>query len=188
MAQPERIKVVCLGDSITWGFPYGPEYSWVSMLTEVLEAEFINEGINGNTTDNMLRRFYRSVTKHEPTHLVILGGANDVMWQESIDRIVHNLQSMVKKAQEDGIKVIMATPTAIDHREVDRRLNRLRAWIKGFAGENDIPVIDFAAAYFDAEGNIRSELLMPDGAHPNKEGYKAMFKMIDQNIFRAEQV
>ena len=186
MAQPERIKVVCLGDSITWGFPYGPEYSWVTMLNEAMdmEAEFINEGINGNTTDNMLRRFYRSVIKHEPTHLVILGGANDVLWQESIDRIVHNLQTIAEKAREAGIKVIMATPTGIDHREVERRLDRIRAWIKSYARQNDLPVIDFAAAYFDAEGKIRSELLLPDGAHPNKNGYRAMFEEIDKNIFR----
>lgn len=183
MAQPERIKVVCLGDSITWGFPYGPEYSWVTMLNKVMEGEFINEGINGNTTDNMLRRFYRSVLKHEPTHLVILGGANDVLWQESIDRIVHNLQTIAEKARGAGIKVIMATPTGIDHREVERRLDRIRAWIKSYARENDLPLIDFAAAYFDPEGNIRSELLLPDGAHPNKNGYRAMFEVIDLNIF-----
>ncbi|MEQ8200876.1 MAG: SGNH/GDSL hydrolase family protein [Syntrophomonadaceae bacterium] len=184
MAQPEGFKVVCLGDSITWGFPYGPEYSWVTMLDEILEAEFINEGINGNTTDDMLRRFYRCVIKHEPTHLVILGGANDVLWQESIDRIVYNLQAIAQKAGEAGIKVIMATPTAINHREVERRLDRIRDWIKGYARENNLPVIDFAAAYFAPDGSIRSDLLLLDGAHPNKNGYRAMFEQIDLNIFR----
>lgn len=185
MAQSNGIKVVCLGDSITWGFPYGPEYSWVSMLEGILDAEFINEGVNGNTTDDMLRRFYRCVIRNEPTHLVILGGANDVMWQESIDRIVRNLQTMVEKARAEGIKVIMATPTAINHREVERRLSRLRSWIKGYARENSLPVIDFAAAYFDADGRIRAELLLLDGAHPNKDGYRAMFEQIDRNLFRA---
>jgi len=47
-----------------------------------------------------------------------------------------------------------------------------------------LPVIDFAGPYFDPEGKIRSELLLPDGAHPNKNGYKAMFEVIDLNIFR----
>jgi len=184
MIEQEGIKVVCLGDSITWGFPYGPEYSWVAKLDQVVDGEFINEGINGNTTDDMLRRFYRCVVKYEPTHVVIMGGANDVLWRESVDRILHNLRKMVEQAREAGIKVIMATPTAINYPEVERRLEKIRDWIKAFAREQGLPVIDFAAAYFDPDGKVRSELLLLDGAHPNKNGYRAMFEQIDLYLFR----
>ncbi len=183
MAQGEAIKVVCLGDSITWGFPFGPEDSWVAMLEQVVEGEFINQGINGNTTDDMLHRFYRCVVKYEPTHVIILGGANDVLWRESVDRILFNLQKMTEQAREAGIKVILATPTAIDYPEVERRLDKIRDWIKSYARENHLPVIDFAAVYFDSDGKVRSELLLLDGAHPNKKGYRAMFEQIDPAIF-----
>ncbi|MDD3365087.1 MAG: GDSL-type esterase/lipase family protein, partial [Syntrophomonas sp.] len=57
--QADTIKVVCLGDSITWGFPHGTEYSWVRMLDDALSGEVINQGINGNTTSDMLDRFNR---------------------------------------------------------------------------------------------------------------------------------
>ena len=46
----KKMKIVCLGDSITYGFPFGPRVSWVAMLDQVLDAEIINQGINGNTT------------------------------------------------------------------------------------------------------------------------------------------
>ena len=54
----QELKVVCLGDSITYGFPYGPEISWVTMLQENLVGQFINRGISGNTTSDMLATFY----------------------------------------------------------------------------------------------------------------------------------
>jgi len=116
--------------------------------------------------------------------VVIMGGANDVLWRESVDRILHNLRKMVEQAREAGIKVIMATPTAINYPEVERRLEKIRDWIKAFAREQGLPVIDFAAAYFDPDGKVRSELLLLDGAHPNKNGYRAMFEQIDLYLFR----
>ncbi|MDR1160507.1 MAG: GDSL-type esterase/lipase family protein, partial [Syntrophomonadaceae bacterium] len=69
------MKIVCIGDSITWGFPFGPEYSWVYQLEKSLEAEVINEGINGNTTSQMWRRFEHDVIKQRPSHVIIMGGA-----------------------------------------------------------------------------------------------------------------
>ncbi len=176
-------KVVCLGDSITWGFPYGPPYSWVTRLNEILEGEFINEGINGNTTSDMLRRFNRSVLRHHPTHVVIMGGINDVFCQESYDRITLNLRTIIEKAQAEGIKVILGTPTGVDERWAEKLLTRIRTWIKDYGTQNNIPVIDFAAAFFNRDGSVRTELLLADGGHPNKEGYQAIFNQIDLNIF-----
>ena len=74
--QAKNLKIVCLGDSITWGFPFGPGYSWVRMLDDALEGEFINQGINGNTTSDMLRRFDQSVLKYNPSHVIIMGGCD----------------------------------------------------------------------------------------------------------------
>ncbi len=181
--QSEVRKVVCLGDSITWGFPHGPEYSWVKMLDDAIAGEFINQGINGNTTSDMLKRFERSVIKYNPTHVIIMGGVNDVMWQESFDRISLNLKTMADTARENGIKVIFGTPTAIDEPQIEMLVKRIRRWIKEYARDNDIPVIDFAAAFFDNNGDIRLELLLPDGGHPTIEGYQALFAQIDFDIF-----
>jgi lysophospholipase L1-like esterase len=181
--QADTIKVVCLGDSITWGFPHGLEYSWVRMLSDELSGEVINQGINGNTTSDMLDRFNRAVIKKNPTHVVIMGGINDVIWRESFDRITLNLQTMAEKARENDIKVIFGTPTAVDDPEPERLLKRLRGWIKEYATENNLAVIDFAAAFFDSNGKIRLEYLLADGGHPTREGYQALYAKIDLKVF-----
>lgn len=179
----DKIKVVCLGDSITWGFPFGPDYSWVKMLNDTHDGEFINQGINGNTTTDMLKRFDRAVLKNDPTHVIIMGGINDVLWRESYDRIIWNLKTMAEKAQEAGINVILGTPTAFDEPEIEIRIARIRTWIKNYSRENNLQVIDFAAAFFDSAGNIKTDLLLADGGHPTRQGYKEIFAQIDSKVF-----
>ncbi len=183
--QADMKRIVCLGDSITWGFPHGPEYSWVRMLDDAIsdDIEVINQGINGNTTSDMLDRFNRAVIKKKPTHLIIMGGINDVIWRESFDRITLNLKTMAEKAKENGIQVIMGTPTAVDDPEPERRLQRLRDWIKEYAAQNKLAVIDFASAFYDSNGKIRLEYLLADGGHPTRQGYQALFAQIDINLF-----
>ena len=74
------MKIVCLGDSITWGFPFGPQDSWVEMLQRKLQVEIINRGLTATPPD-MLQRFDRHVLQANPTHLVLMGGINDVVCQ-----------------------------------------------------------------------------------------------------------
>lgn len=183
MESQKEMKIVCLGDSITYGFPFGPQVSWVSMLQQALGVEVINQGINGNTTTDMLRRFERSVLKYYPTHLIIMGGINDVICAESFDRISWNLREMIEKAQEAGIEVILGLPTAVDEPYWEKLIVRIRQWMQEYAREHDLKVINFAAAFYDENGNLKSELLLADGGHPDINGYQAMFEQIDLSIF-----
>ncbi len=178
------MKIVCLGDSITWGFPFGPSVSWVSMLQDRLAVEVINKGINGNTTSDMLRRFDREVLSYEPTHVVIMGGSNDVLMAESFDRITSNIHLMVEKAEENGIKVVFGLPIAIDDQYLEGLLARIRDWMRNYAEDKEIPLIPFNRAFYDNNGQLRTELLLLDGAHPAVEGYQAMFKQINIDIFK----
>jgi len=180
----DELKIVCLGDSITWGFPFGPSASWVTMLGNTLGMEVINQGINGNTTGDMLRRFDRAVISYEPTHVIIMGGSNDVLCAESYDRIITNLRLMAEKAKENYIKTIFGMPAAIDDKYFEDLLARIRDWINNYAEEKEIPIIPFNQAFYDSKGNIKSELLLMDGAHPAVAGYQEMFKEIDLDIFR----
>lgn len=176
-------RIVCLGDSITYGWPWGPEVSWTTMLEKVIDGEVINRGIPGNTTSQMMERFDKAVLKANPTHLIIMGGINDIVWQESFDRIVWNLRAMAEKAAEHDIKVIFGMPTAVDDEYIEKLTQRIRNWIKEYADQQGIPIIDFHKAFYGQNGQILSEYLNADGAHPTKEGYKAMFARIDTSIF-----
>lgn len=179
----KEIKIVCLGDSITYGWPWGPEVSWTTMLENVIDGEVINRGIPGNTTSQMMERFDKAVLNANPTHLIIMGGINDIVWQESFDRIVWNLRAMAEKAADHNIKVIFGMPTAVDDEYIEKLTQRIRNWIREYSNQQGIPVIDFDRAFYGLNGEILTELLNADGAHPTKEGYKAMFARIDTSIF-----
>ncbi len=183
MESSKKMKIVCLGDSITWGYPHGTPFSWVSMLEKVMDAVLINEGINGDTTGQMLRRFDLSVLAYRPTHVIIMGGINDVFSRISFDRTVFNLKTMAEQAAEQNIRVIFGLPTAVDFPEYERMLRRIREWMKDFASEHGYPVINFTRAFYDSSGKIRTGLLMEDGGHPTVEGYQAMFEVIDTKVF-----
>lgn len=179
----KSLRIVCLGDSITYGFPWGPMASWAAMLDEALDGEVINQGINGNTTFNMFNRFDRAVLKYNPSHVVIMGGTNDVICGESFDRICLNIRGMVEKAENAGIKVVLGIPAAVDEPYWEKLLLRLRNWIKDLAGQKNLPVIDFSRPFYDEKGRVKSELLLADGGHPSKAGYRAMFEQIDLALF-----
>jgi acyl-CoA thioesterase-1 len=178
------MKIVCLGDSITWGFPWGPKESWVKMLADSIDGEVINQGINGNSTSDMLMRFKSSVLKYNPTHVIIMGGINDVISGESFDRICWNINQMAEKAIENKIEVILGIPTAVDDPHWERLLVRIRKWMIELCQQKGLKYIDFSRAFYDDQGNIKTELLLPDGGHPDRAGYKALFEQIDLNIFQ----
>lgn len=177
-------KIVAIGDSITYGYPYGPEVSWTRFLAEATGFTVVNKGINGNTTGDMLDRFRRHVLAHDPDYVIIMGGSNDIVWQESHDRIVWNLRDMINLARENGIRVVIGLLIPIDYPEYEARLARVREWTGQYARENNIPVIDFYSAFIDQQGSIQSEYLL-DEAHPTPEGYRRMFEMIPLDIFQA---
>ena len=119
---------------------------------------------------------------HDPDYVIIMGGANDVVWRESVDRITWHLNEMYKlAAQKDQSRFWSADP--IDYDESERRLQRVRDWMIKFAAANNLATIDFHRAFFDAEGILQEELLL-DGAHPTREGYRRMFEVIPLEIFR----
>jgi len=177
--QRAGVKIVCLGDSLTWGFPFGPQFSWVSQVSQRYGLEMINRGINGDTTDGMLERFSDHVVRHCPTHVVIMGGTNDVIIRESLDRICYNWRQLVETSCRQGIVPVVGLPIPLGWKEPEKRLARLRRWLVDFAAERRIKVINFAAPFFDPEtGEVREELLL-DGGHPTVEGYAAMARQVD---------
>jgi lysophospholipase L1-like esterase len=71
----------------------------------------------------------------------------------------------------------------VDYPPWERSLVRLRQWIHDFAEQMDLKVIDFHKAFYDEKDNLLTDLLLPDGGHPTRSGYKAMFEQIDISIF-----
>lgn len=180
-------RVVFMGDSITerWGreggfFPGKP---------------YINRGIKGQTTPQMLVRFRADVIALQPKVVVILGGTNDIAGNTgptTLDAIEDNIMSMVDLAKANGIQVVLASILpAIDYPwrpgvEPAGKIAALNAWIKDCASKRDLIFLDYYSAMVDEKGALKGELTF-DGVHPNETGYRVMTPLAEKVIAQALQ-
>ncbi|MCZ2156423.1 MAG: GDSL-type esterase/lipase family protein [Bryobacterales bacterium] len=170
-------RVVFLGDSITDGW----------RLDEYFPGEdFINRGISGQMTGQMLGRFQRDVIALRPAAVLILAGTNDIGNNVPSDVIESNFQSMFDLADKHRIKVIVATVMPVSDYAKDRgeryiqtvrrspsRINALNIWLKQEAKRRNYPVVDYYTALSDSSGALRKDF-SDDGLHPNSAGYRAI--------------
>jgi lysophospholipase L1-like esterase len=181
-------RVVFFGDSITdiWkldeSFPGKP---------------YVNRGIGGQTTSQMLVRFRQDVINLQPKAVVILAGTNDIAGNTgkiSNEDIEANLASMAELARVHGIKVIFSsvlpvnnyTPESQDffaQRPMERVL-ALNRWLKDYCAANDLIYLDYFNAVVDDKGLLRRELAR-DGLHPNKDGFAIMAPLAEKAIAKA---
>ena len=168
-ADPKR--VVFMGDSITDGWP----------LAEAFPGKpYVNRGISGQTTAQMLVRMYPDVVSLQPAAMVLLAGTNDIAANngpQTLDMIRQNVMAMVELAQVHDIKVILCAVTPISGRQSEHRppadILRLNAWLKDYAAKTRSAYVDYHAAVVDAQGEFRSGY-SDDGLHPNARGYLLM--------------
>ena len=185
---PGEERVVFMGDSITdgWGrtvkapfFPGKP---------------YINRGISGQTTAQMLLRFYPDVVALKPKAVVILAGTNDIggnLGAETLEFIEGNLAAMTDIARANGIKVVLAslTPVCDYHRPqtVQRppeKILALNRWIKDWSERNHFVYLDYFSATVDDKGFFKTEITN-DGLHPNEAGYAIMGPLAQKAIDQA---
>ncbi|MBS3887210.1 MAG: hypothetical protein KGZ41_06495 [Dethiobacter sp.] len=170
-----RIKIYALGDSITYGFPYGPDHSWVRILAQKTGLAIINGGINGDTTTLMLHRLSQAFN-HNPSHLLLLGGTNDAYWGQDLRTVTQNIREICLRCREQKIYPLLATPIPVDEPQVEAVLGEYRAFIQETAKKEDIPLIPFHKAFLAEDKRFKVELTV-DGCHPNLDGYKAMAEL-----------
>ena len=99
------IDFIFLGDSLTFGYGVKPKDNWVHKLSEYLKLNILNKGVNGNTTTDMLFRFYEDVVSNSPKSLFIMGGTNDLLSNRPVSKIIENMEVMIKEAFAKNIKV-----------------------------------------------------------------------------------
>lgn len=174
-------RVVFMGDSITDGWrldEYFPGY------------DFVNRGISGQMTGQMLGRFQRDVIDLRPAAMVILAGTNDIGNAVPSEVIESNYESMFDLADKHRIKVIVATVMPVSDYAKDRgfryiqtqrrspsRIAALNVWLKQEAARRHYKVVDYHAAMADNTGALRKEF-SDDGLHPNAAGYRAIAPLL----------
>ncbi len=185
---PGEQRVVFYGDSITdaWG-RRGDETKFFA------GKPYVNRGISGQTTAQMLVRFQQDVVHLKPAAVVILAGTNDLAGNtglSTLPMIEDNLTSMAEIAQANGIRVILASvlpaseyPWRPDVHPA-AKIRELNAWIKQYCKEHGFTYVDYYAAMANAQGGL-DPTLAKDGVHPTAAGYAIMAPLAEKSIAAA---
>lgn len=178
-------RVVFMGNSITEG--------WLTHHPDFFSNKsYINRGIGGQTTPQMLLRFRQDVINLKPKTVVILAGINDIAGNtgpSSLEMIVNNIISMAELAKANNIRVILCSVLPANNfywnpgTKPAEKVIALNQMIQSYAKANTIPFVDYHTPMKDAENGLKKEY-GPDGVHPNLEGYKMMASIL--NIFLEE--
>jgi lysophospholipase L1-like esterase len=168
-------KIVCLGDSLTYGYPYGPHASWVTYLSKACGLNLSNAGVNGNTMEDMAARFERDVLAKKPETVVILGGTNDAYQEEvSCSMSMFFLEQMVASALANKILPVVGIPIPIDDPRTNPKLERLSREYHLISSRLGTPMLDFRTPFIDLDTKRMRDDLYLDGVHPNLDGYRVM--------------
>lgn len=191
------MTIVCLGDSLTHGYKVKQRETWPSLVSQTLNLEVVNQGINGDTTGGMLARFYADVIPVKPSHVMIMGGANDFIWGVPITVVEANLAAMVQQVVHHYMIPMVGVPLPIavakaqhywpfvnNFLDVNKRLEELRTWIFSFAKSFSVPVVDFYPYFMNGQNTVLSDLYC-DGLHPTTTGHELMSGVVLTNeIFK----
>jgi len=190
----DEARVVFMGDSITdsWDDPkFGGFFPG---------KPYIDRGISGQTTPQMLVRFRADVIALHPKVVVILAGTNDLAGNtgpSTVAAIEDNLTSMAELAKANSIKVVLASILPVsdyeqrDGKQIVRttqrppeKIKELNDWMRSYASQNKLTYLDYYSAMIDDKGFLKDEL-SEDGLHPNAKGYTIMAPLAELAIARA---
>ncbi|QHA01522.1 GDSL-type esterase/lipase family protein [Dehalobacter restrictus] len=164
-------KMVCLGDSFTYGYPGEPSSSWPQHLADVLKVEVVNAGQTYQNASSLLERFEEDVIAEKPGTVIIFAGVGDAIRGTPLEEYQNNIKAMVEKATANQIKPVLVLP--IPFPDTDELYKQYREWETAYAQEQKITTLDFKGVLFgDGEEILRK--YSDDGRYPNKDGYQAM--------------
>jgi lysophospholipase L1-like esterase len=187
-----EMRVVFMGDSITDGWNLAQYFPG---------KPYINRGISGQTTPQMLLRFRADVIDLKPKVVVILAGTNDIAGNTglmTLEDTERNLISMVELAKANNIRVVLSSVLPVNDRAKNKegvllvqtrsrpneKITAMNDWLKKYAADNRLAYLDYYSATVDKTGTLKDGISY-DGLHPNADGYKIMQSLAEKAIERA---
>jgi lysophospholipase L1-like esterase len=180
-------RVVFMGDSITEGWHFDAPGS------PFIGKPYVNRGISGQTSPQMLVRFRQDVIDLKPKVVVILAGTNDIAGNTgpmTVEQTEANLQSMADLAAANHIKVVLCSVLpAFDFPwhpglEPAPKVDEVNAWMKDYAARKGYVFVDYHSAMKDERDGLPAKL-SGDGVHPNPVGYAIMAPLVEAGIAKA---
>jgi lysophospholipase L1-like esterase len=188
-AESGQKRIVFMGDSIT-------EF-WSTVDSEYFSGKpYVNRGISGQTTPQILLRFRADVIALNPAAVVLLAGINDIAGNTgpmTIEMIRDNIFSMIELAKANHITVILCSVLpAYDfpwkpNQEPIAKIKALNEILRNYALANEIVYLDYYSAMVDERKGLKADY-SNDGVHPNKTGYQVMAPLADKAIALALKV
>ena len=193
-AAKDEARVVFMGDSITdmWQLPKSGGF--------FPGKPYVDRGIGGQTTPQMVLRFREDVIALQPKAVVILAGTNDIAGNTgpmTLEETEGNLATMAELARVHGIRVVLSSVMPVNdvadadgkvieqtERRPPEKILALNEWIKKYAAENGHVYLDYFPATADEKGFLKSEITN-DGLHPNAQGYAVMAPLAEKAIQEA---
>ncbi len=186
MPDSSQQRVVFMGNSITEG--------WINSRPEFYAGKpYVNRGISGQTTPQMLLRFRQDVIDLNPSAVVILAGINDIAGNtgpSTIEKIMDNLISMAELATANHIKVVLCSVLPAKDfpwragLEPAGKVVKLNMLLKSYADEHHLVYVDYFSAMVDDSKGLKEDLAY-DGVHPNALGYSIMEPLVEEGIAKA---
>lgn len=168
---PTEPRIVFLGDSITDGWRLNEYFAG---------RDFVNRGIGGQVTSQMLARMLPDVVERRPRAVLVLAGINDIARGTPLRTIQNNLTMIADLAEFHKITPLFASilPVSDYHREVTprcppARIAEMNAWLRSFCARRNFRYVDYFSALVDDAGFLGKDL-SGDGLHPNSAGYRRM--------------
>jgi len=190
---PQKPRVVFLGDSITDGWRLNEYYG--------SERDFVNRGIGGQITGQMLGRMQADVIDLKPRVVLVLAGTNDLARGVPVGAIENNLAAIADLAEAHHIQPMFASvlPVSDYHKDANPQYARtsqrppakileLNGWIKSFCEQRHFPYVDYYSVLVDKAGFLQADAA-DDGLHPNGKGYRLMAPVAlaaIEDVFKAD--
>jgi len=179
----DQQRVIIYGASVAefWGTRGGPFFPG---------KPYLNRGIGGQNSGQMLIRFRQDVINLHPVAVVFLESTNDISQNMTPEATEDNWQSIAELAKANGIKMILTSITPSSHfpwspaMHPAETIRARNAWLKDYAASHSLVYVDFFPVLANAESGMKADLTV-DGVHPNKEGYAAMAPLVQAGIDQA---
>lgn len=181
-------RVVFIGDSIT--------ENWVGLAPTLFVDGAVGRGISGQTSPQILVRFYQDVVRLRPKVVHIMIGTNDIAGNtgpNSAEAYTNHVAAMVDLARANGIAVVLGSvlPAAKfpwkPQLSPANQVVALNTWLKDFAKARGAVYADYHTALVNPQGGMNPDLA-PDGIHPNAKGYAVMEPIAKAAIAEAEKL
>lgn len=180
-------KLILIGDSLVYGYGVKFNEGWVYNLSNKLNLEVINKGINGDITASMLDRLYEDVLINNPDYIFLMGGTNDLIKGSPVSKIIKNINEMIIDCAKYTSNIILGIPPCIIKKMANKlfmpspfysycedSLPFLREELIKLCNHHSIQYIDF---YTITSKNLHKEIYI-DGIHLNFLGNNLLLENV----------